>query len=202
MTAPGWLEWTLAALMVAVALFHVGRLPVWHRQRQARRLLCDVEVSHALTGTVMALMLAGSMAPVDGARLALVFAVPTWWFLSRAVHEYLVAGPGQRAGALAGQVIASAGMVYMLVMMQRTGHVSAAGAMPMHAGAIDSVGSAAAVRGMLIAGTVATAVWATRSTRLPWPDAVTRGGAMRRSALTVGCQVAMNATTVYMLISL
>ncbi|QMU77866.1 DUF5134 domain-containing protein [Streptacidiphilus sp. PB12-B1b] len=83
--AAGWLIGTVAAAMLATALYCAGRLVaarLWRRP-SAR----DVDVGHALMGVAMAGMLVPGLDPLAAPLWAAVFAAATAWFALRAAAE-------------------------------------------------------------------------------------------------------------------
>lgn len=111
MSALSSLRWAFAAAIIAVALYHLVRLL---RCRALRRpVRHDVELTHAAIGIAMTLMLFGALASKEGRPLALLFAVPTVWFIARAIHGYVMDGAGTLGTSVA-QVIGCAAMVYLL----------------------------------------------------------------------------------------
>jgi Domain of unknown function (DUF5134) len=185
-----WLRWALAAAMIAVVVYHLARLAESRLGRHPARF--DVELTHAAMGVVMTVMLVGSLAASDGRRLAMLFAAPLVWFIWRGMHSYVMDGP-RAVGMPARQVIGCAAMVYMLIAL--TGASSAATAvsgmsMPATASPVPSP----LLAGLLAVATLGVAGWTVMRARTT--------GASVRPALTVGCQLAMNATTVYMLVAM
>jgi hypothetical protein len=116
MSSTGWLLWTLTAVMVVVALYHVGRVAGTVLRRpggvRSRREL-DVDLTHATMGVAMALMLVGDLGAGMDERLAVAFVVPATWFVWRAVHDYVMDGP-RAVGHHARQAAGCVAMVYML----------------------------------------------------------------------------------------
>jgi hypothetical protein len=185
MSAPGWLRWAFATAMVAVAVYHLARLV--GSRRPSRRAPADVELTHSAMGVVMTVMLVGTLAPSDSRRLALMFAVPALWFLWRGLRSYVLDG-ARATGAPARQVLGCAAMVYMLVALAGSGPAMAG--MPRSAVRVPS----AALGAALVIATLAVAAWT-----------VLRARAVRCAetpALNTGCQLAMNVTTVYMLMAM
>jgi Domain of unknown function (DUF5134) len=78
---PAWIPYSLAAVMVAVSLYCVGRLifaRLWGRLNHT-----DVNVSHILMGAAMAGALVPSHNPVSRGVGEVVFGVLGAWFLAR-----------------------------------------------------------------------------------------------------------------------
>jgi hypothetical protein len=203
-TAP---RWSFAVIMTAIALYHLARLARsrWHR----RRCDADVELTHAAMGLTMAVMAAGNLSVGTSGRLAAVFAVPTLWFGVRTVHSYVMSGP-QAMGRHFRQCVGCAAMLFMLAGSATTAgaaalaHTGRANA-PMPDMAMASTGASAAHR--LIAGTLAAAILAVTLGTLaanrrtgPRPPATEPGG-VATPTLAAGCQFAMNAAAVCMLVN-
>jgi hypothetical protein len=182
-----WLRWAFAAAMIGVALFHVIRM-IAPRARQ-RPDSMDAEITHAAMGVVMTVMLLGVLAPAEGRRLAVLFAIPLVWFVWRGLHSYVMDGP-QAVGTPTRHVVGCAAMVYMLVAVSGP---RAASSMPGMSMASTSPSSPVAAGALLVA-TVGVALWTVAR-----PRAV---GLPAQPALAAGCQLAMNAATVYMLLAL
>jgi hypothetical protein len=175
-----WLRWLCAAAMIGVVLFHVVRLV----SARARGVRPDAELAHAAMGAVMAVMLVGVLGPSDGRLLAVGFAASLVWFVWRGLHSFVMDG-ARAVGAPVRLVVGCAAMVYMLVVLSLAG--------PSMPGMTMPVGSPALVVTLLVA-TLGVAAWT-----LIRPVAL---GLPRSPALAAGCQLAMNAATVYMLVAL
>ena len=81
MTNPGWLNDFFAGLMLAVALYSVGRLVAaraWSRPTHR-----DVDVAHVLMGTAMAGMLVSDLNPIPNGLWEVVFSSLAAWFVWR-----------------------------------------------------------------------------------------------------------------------
>jgi uncharacterized protein DUF5134 len=180
-----WLRWLFAAAMIGVALFHVVRLAASRDRHRPDGV--DVELTHAAMGVVMTVMLIGVLAPSDSRRLALVFLAPLLWFVWRGLHSFVMHG-ARAVGPPVRHVVGCAAMVYMLVVLSTAGP-----AMPGMSMAAPSSASPL-VAGSLLIATVAVAGWT-----LARPRVV---GLPAAPALAAGCQLAMNAATVYMLVAM
>lgn len=206
-----WLSWTFAAVMIATVLYHVSRLMVadaGHRE-------LDVDVTHAAMGIGMAGMLLGRLTAGESYWWALGFAVPTAWFATRITWTAL--GQGARfVGDHVRQLLTSAAMVFMLgavaatagtatvavaavsdmpgmTMPATTGGTSTSMSMP-HLAAGSRL--ADLLLSLAIVGVAAwTLVIVVRRLRARRRD----GGAIT-PAVGASCQLAMNVTTVYMLV--
>jgi Domain of unknown function (DUF5134) len=80
-TNPIWLNDFFAAVMLAVALYSVGRLVaarVWSRPTHR-----DVDVAHVLMGTAMAGMLVSDLNPIPSGPWEIVFSCLAAWFVWR-----------------------------------------------------------------------------------------------------------------------
>jgi hypothetical protein len=83
-SGPEWLDRSLAALMVLVAAYSVGRIVA--ARRWARPTHVDVDLAHVLMGTAMAGMLASSLNPLPAGVWEIVFAGLGAWFVYRCVR--------------------------------------------------------------------------------------------------------------------
>jgi hypothetical protein len=200
MSAPAWLRWALAGVMLAVAGYHLVRL-VLLRSRW------DVELGHAAMGAAMVMMLVATPSGPRNRDLALVFAAAAAWFGGRSAWRYVLDGP-RGVGLLVAPMVGSAAMAYMLAgpshMSSMTG-MSTPSAVPALLGPVLIVavaGSAAtALRRSasvpdLGLGPAAAQLAAGRAAGRPRPDPA------RHRALAVGCGLAVNLTTVYMLVTM
>ena len=206
MPAPGWLRWVLVAAMVAVAVYHLSRLAAARWRRVRPRDACihvDVELTHAAMGSAMAVMVLGTLALTPLRGIGLVFVASTLWFASRAVRSYATDGPGS-ADIPVRQVIGSAAMAYMLLVLAApsahssvTGHMTGAMsgmAMSSGSGSVLATLSSPASRLVIIGATIAVAGWTILRMRARATDA--------GPTLSVGCQLAVSMTTVYMLVAM
>jgi hypothetical protein len=208
-SADGWLRWTLAAAMIAVVCYHLARLAGARvRERPIHR---DVELGHAGMGVVMTAMLVGSLSVSLSRGLALVFVVSMLWFASRSIRKYVLAGP-RGFVRLLGPAVGCAAMVYMLAALAGVGRSSAmAGtsmaamhkmsmpgmSAPGHSSPLAMLASPV-MAGALVLATVALAAWTV--SRRPLRAEFGRDSAA--SALGIGCGLAVNVTTVYMLVAI
>jgi hypothetical protein len=206
MPAPGWLRWTLAVAMIAVALYHLSRLAKSRWQpsgRHGAHTHVDVELTHAAMGSVMTLMVLDALSPDDLRGLGLIFLAPTLWFVSRAVYSYVMHGP-RGVDVAARQMIGCAAMAYMLLVLAApsarpgvTGTVTGAmSAMPMSGASTSALGtlSSPAFRVFVVGATVGMCGWTIARIRAPSADA--------GPALGLGCQLAVSVTTIYMLLAM
>jgi hypothetical protein len=117
----------LAALMLAVAVYCIGRLVLSFGSRRTTERESDV--IHSVMGVSMAGMLTPALAAVPTGLWVLVFCASTLWFGWRLVGE---ADREEIGGHALGQhlphLLMSAAMVYMLVVVEWTG--SMGGSMP------------------------------------------------------------------------
>jgi Domain of unknown function (DUF5134) len=184
-----WLRWSLAALMIAITCYHLVRLAAERRDE------ADVDLTHAAMGVAMALMLVGALTSGASRVWALAFVAPTLWFVGRSLVGYIRLGLGLGLAAVGGPVRQTVVSASMLVMLLVGGAPAArAGtspmAMPGMSGAHVTGGNVLVLA--LAAGVAAVAI-STASRLRP------RTGS---SLVNPGCQLAMNVTTVYMLLLL
>ena len=186
MSAPDWLRWTLAAVMIAVAGYHLARFVLVRRQ-------VDVELAHAAMAAAMVPMLLSASSHHHRGGLALVFVVAAAWFGARAVRRYVLYGPSG-VGLLAAPMVGFGAMAYLLADPSRTASMSGmSGSSPAPA-LLGSV-LVIAVAG-LATSSVRDAAFAGGAARAPSPEVV--GG----PALALGCGLAVNLTTVFMLVAM
>jgi hypothetical protein len=123
---------TLAAGMLSVAVYCVGRLVYSFRTRRATER--DADAVHAVMGVSMAGMLAPTLAAVPTGIWLFVFSASTLWFGWRAVYG---ADRAAQAGDALGQhvphLLMSAAMVYMLIVAEWGGSMSGSGMAAMSA---------------------------------------------------------------------
>jgi hypothetical protein len=188
--APRWLA---VVAMVGVVLFHALRLV----RAGARRRHADVadELTHTAMGLVMVVMLAGALSPADSRRLAVVFLAPLAWFAWRVLHSYVMDGAAG-VGGPARQTVGCAAMVYALIVLSSAGASAAMPGMAMSAPAMSApaVPAASLLTIALVAASVAVA-----AVTVVRPRVV---GLPTTPALAAGCQVAMSASMVYMLVAM
>jgi hypothetical protein len=202
MSAPGWLRWALATAMIAVALYHSSRLVASGRrapQHEAHAEV-DIELTHAAMGVAMTLMVLDALAPAYFLTLGWLFVVPTFWFVSRALHTYGANGL-RSADVAARQVIGCTAMVYMLVVLAAPSSRPAVartvtGAMSGMSMSGPSALSAfvSPIRVIVVVATVVLCGWTIARMRGRAADA--------GPALGLGCQLAVNVTTIYMLLAM
>ena len=186
MSGPTWLSRALAALMVAVALYHAARLVV-PRMRPSRR---DVDLTHLAMGVVMALMLIASLSSRWMLGWALAFAVPAVWFTWQSMYVYVFDGV-RGVWAHLPHALACATMVYLLVP------VPGAGAASMPGMSVPSRATVFAVPLLIVmCGVVALNVAALNAEQARRQTAARR----RNPGLADGCRLAMSSTMVYMLV--
>ena len=182
MPGPTWLTRTLAAVMIAVALYHAARI-VPSRLR-ARPLRYDVDLTHLGMGVVMALMLVAALSPSWSAAGALAFAVPALWFAWRSMRRYVF--DGARAAATdVPHALTCAAMFYMLASGAAPRPAMAGMRMPVTSdSSVIAVPFAVLMLGVVIGNA-----------------ALLRQFAASRPApvLAHGCQLATSSTMVYML---
>ncbi len=81
MSNPSWLNDIFAGVMVAVAVYGVGRLVA--ARRWSRPTHQDVDVAHVLMGTAMAGMLVSDLNPIPSGVWETVFSVLSVWWIWR-----------------------------------------------------------------------------------------------------------------------
>ncbi len=202
MAAPDWVRRILAVAMIGVAMYHLSRLAIFRRSGLDPKptvVQVDVELTHVAMGSAMALMVSDTLAPDDLRGLVLVFVVPMFWFLLRTVRGYVRGGP-KLADIAARQVIACAAMAYMLLAVagtpMRPGFGAGMNGMSMGTSVSPALSafSSPILRLVVIVAIAGLCAWTVARHRAHAPSA--------GPAMGVGCQLAVNATTIFMLIAL
>jgi hypothetical protein len=201
MPSVGWVPLGLTGLLAAVTGYHLYHLsPFAGRGGHQRRI--DVDLSHALMGGLMVWMLRRDLPGGAGPWLVAGLAGTTAWFVVAGVRRYVLDGPGE-VGREAVQVAVFAAMTYLAALAAGLslpsadvsgGLVPPTSSMP---GMVMPAGGSAQrlLAGLLLAAVLLAAAWTVRTgarrTRADRPDRV-----------ATGCQLAMDAATVYMLLAL
>jgi hypothetical protein len=199
MSGASWLRWSLAALMAAIALYHVVRLLAAHRRRQYGE--ADVDLTHAAMGSAMAMMLVGALTLRTGHFWALGFTATASWFTLRTLLAYVRGGAGAVPHPLR-QTVLSGAMLLMLFAATTPG-AATSGATQMRGMAMSGGGAGASYRGLvfLVAAVVAVvAIGTAAGLGGPRYRVVATSEGTLAPRMTAACQLAMNATTVYMLL--
>lgn len=201
MTAPSWLVDSLAALMLATALYCIGHLiGSWVHGRDAQPV---VDLMHIAMGLAMAGMLVAAFDHRANFGWGLGFAGWAAWFAGRGLRAFLRPHVRNRGRQHGQHVLACAAMVYMFAGSSAP-VAEAAASMPamQHGtnGVAASQPSMAALgltvvllccAGANIAGLVACGPGpATRAPRMP----------MLAPRLAISCSVAMSMTMSYLLL--
>jgi hypothetical protein len=200
--APAWIADGLAITMLTVSAYCASRVIV--ARRLHRRTNYSVDAVHTVMGIAMAGMLTSRLA--SPSIWVVVFAVATGWFGVRAV----AGATGLRASSVAvgshvRHLITSGAMVYMLLATP----AAAAASTPNTTTALATMGSNGQVRfptlalllGFFMIGY--TVMVADRLSRTPSTCEETSSAVAVLAPRTVACcQVAMNVTMGYMLVTL
>jgi hypothetical protein len=198
-SGPTWLSRILAAVMIAVALYHGARLVV--PRMRSRSGQHDVDLAHLGMSVAMALMLLAALSSRWSVSWSLAFAGATVWFTWQSMRVFVFDGV-RAVGAHLPHALACAAMIYMLLVLGGGGTAAGAG---------EGAGTgASAMPGM-----------AMTANPVPWsllavPLLVVMGGVvvlnvaqLRHTAtsrhsgapvLAGGCRVAMTGTMIYMLV--
>jgi hypothetical protein len=200
MTAPGWLADGLAIAMLTVAFYCASRLVVARLTR--RRTHYSVDAVHTAMGVAMAGMLTARLASTT--VWAMVFVLAAGWFGLRAVGGLRTTRARSAAvGSHLRHLVTSAAMVYMLVASPSAAMASTPGAAataPMGASPAVRFPTLALLFGVFMIG-YTVMVTDRLSRHAPDPDG--GSGEAILAPRTVGCcQVAMNITMGYMLVTL
>jgi hypothetical protein len=125
---PTWLDDALAAVMVAIAVYEIGRLSV--AVATGRPSERDVDAFHLAMGMSMAAMLTGHLSPFAAEAWAVLFGGVAVWFACRV--PWSVAAPTNASSSLGhrlSHVVSSGAMVFMLLAMAPSSNGAAMGAM-------------------------------------------------------------------------
>jgi hypothetical protein len=220
-SGPDWLSWPLAGLMIICALYHGGRLATAGRHEGV--VSYDIDLAHLVMGTAMAAMLVVTFGAHVATAWAVLVGIPTLWFILRAGRS-LVAGDLTAATVPGQQVLMCASMLFMLVVagsFASTPSSTATGGMDMPGMTADGqvshimIGSRWLVAvTSLVCVSLLVIVAAQHARRLReatasgrmWPLPARAGRPQRRAellhapALSLGTQLAMSATMIYLLI--
>jgi hypothetical protein len=132
------------------------------------------------------------LAPADLRGLGIIFVVPMLWFVARTVRSYQAGGP-RSADVVAQQVIACGAMAYMLLALAGpSARPTAGNAMVGMSMSGSPTASSPVLRLVVIAAIAGLCGWTIVRLRVRSMEA--------GPAMGVGCQLAVNATTIYMLI--
>lgn len=118
MAGPAWLAATLAAVMIATAIYCAGRLAaarLWRRSTEV-----EADSVHVVMGVAMAGMLLPGLSPLPATAWEAVFAVAAVWFACQAVRSRIrqhAAGSRWRCSHPVPHLVESVAMVYMLAVL-------------------------------------------------------------------------------------
>lgn len=193
MTGPAWLSEALAAVMIAVALYHAARLARLRR----RSTHPDIDLTHLAMGVAMALMLVATLSARSSLGWALAFAVPTVWFTWRSMQTFVFDGARALTRHLPHALVCGA-MVYVLLVLSGAG-AAGADSTTMPGMDMGSSGPSSATQWSFLAIPlliVMCGVAALNATQLRRATAAGH----HIPAATNGCQLAMSTTMIYMLV--
>ena len=221
MLGPIWLTWAFAGLMAISALCHGGRLVV--AREHGRTHGYDLDLTHLVTSCTMAAMLIITLGVHLATAFAVVVGVPTLWFLLRALGA--LTSNGTRAFLQQGQqVLMGAAMLFMLIVAGRSAAASTGvntdgmemPGMAMGGHVSHDLGgstSSVAVTSLVLVGVLclvaarhARQLRVAVSTQRAWPTRAgldlrqRAGGLLLAPVLSLGCQLAMSGTMIYMLV--
>ena len=227
MSGPIWLNGPFAALMIILALCHTGRLVT--ARRRGRTNGYDVDLTHLVICTAMAAMLVTTFGAHLATAWSIVIGVPTLWFILRALRT-LPSGDARALMQPVQQLLMCAAMLFMLTAASRSssaprwmgtdGMARPGMAMDGHLShdLVASI-SSTAVASLVLAGLLGlVAVGHTRQLRvavasqLAWPlpgkwpipskldSRQLVGGLLLAPGLSLGSQLAMSGTMIYMLV--
>jgi Domain of unknown function (DUF5134) len=200
--APALLTDSLAIAMLSVAAYCASRLIL--ARLTHRRTNYAVDAVHTAMGVAMAGMLTARLA--SPTPWVVVFAVAAGWFGVRAVRGLVgVRSRSIAVGSHVRHLVTSATMVYMLVALP-----TVAAASTPTAGSVNPMGTAGGVRFptlALLLGVLMVGYAVTVTDRISRPSTTTASETATAATIlaprTVACcQVAMNITMGYMLVTL
>jgi Domain of unknown function (DUF5134) len=202
MSGAPWLRWSLATVMIAIALYHGVRLVAAHRR--GRHSEADVDLTHAAMGSAMAMMLFGALSLRTSHFWAMAFTAPALWFVLRALLTYVRRG-AQAMGHPLRQAVLSVAMLFMLLAAGTPVTAGSAWASmqgmtmtPGRLGASTPVDPAPTL--LLVAAVAAVAIWTAAALRRRGDRTGCAADVAIAPRMTAGCQLAMNVTTIYMLL--
>ena len=193
MSGPAWLSEALAAVMIAVALFHAARLArLRHRSTHP-----DIDLTHLAMGVAMALMLVATLSTRSSLGWALAFA--TW----RSMQTFVFDGARALTRHLP-HALACGAMVYVLLVLSSAGPASADStampAMQMAPGAMPGLnGSSGTAQWSFLAVPLVIVMCGVAALNAAQLRRATASG-HHIPAVTNGCQLAMSTTMIYMLV--
>jgi hypothetical protein len=123
MSVPAWLADVIAGMMLAYAVYCVGRLVAGGLLH--RRVERDVDVTHLVMAVAMAGMLIAALDPFDAVVWEVAFGVSTAWFGWRTVRA--LRRPATMDWHLPAHLMASGAMLYMFLAVRSS---TAGAAMP------------------------------------------------------------------------
>lgn len=228
MVGPIWLSWLLASLMLLSALYHAGRLVTAGQRGRGLGLGLgpthgpdhgyDDDLAHLVMSTAMAAMLVISFSAHIAMAWGVVIGVPLVWFILRAGRvltsgdRSMTSGGARAAIQPMQQVPMFAAMLFMLVVVG-----SSASAAPALSAASRVVTDGTATAGMAMAGMtmggqvspdLGGSTWSVAMTALALVGvlclvAVRHARQLRAAVATqrisLGCQLAMSGTMIYLL---
>jgi hypothetical protein len=223
MSGPNWLSWPLAGLMVISALYHAVRLLA--AGRRGRTNGYDVDLAHLVMCAAMAAMLVMTVDATFATACAVALGVPTVWFVHRALGALLSDGTRGMIWPVQ-QLLMCAAMLFMLVVpggavsaptSMATAGMNMPGMTVQGQVSHEMVGSTSLVAltslifvGLLavVAAQHARRLRAAATAHVAWPlyagldGPRNPGGLLLAPGLSLGSQVAMSGTMIYMLILL
>jgi hypothetical protein len=223
MSGPSWLSWPLAGLMVISAMYHGVRLLT--AGQRGRTNGYDVDLAHLVMCAAMAAMLVMTVGATLATAWAVVLGVPTAWFIHRALNALASDGARAMIGPVQ-QLLMCAAMLFMLVVSGRAASAPTSmvtGGMYMPGMTIEGqvshgvVGSTSlvAVTSLMFVGLLAVVaaqharrLRAAARSRVVWPlyagldGPQNPRGLLLAPGLSLGSQLAMSGTMIYMLILL
>jgi Domain of unknown function (DUF5134) len=158
MTAPSWLAWAFAAIMILTVGYSAGRLAFSRLRGRVSEL--DVDALHTVMGVAMAGMLVPWLHLLPGSMWAAVFGIGAAWFGWHALRTRSQASPRlSRCRYPVPHLVECAAMIYMLLPGHRPPPGGPGMAMPgMSAGSQQGFPALAVILALFMLGYI---VWTT-----------------------------------------
>ena len=228
MVGPIWLSWLLASLMLFSALYHAGRVVAAGQRGRGLGFGLgpthgphhgyDDDLAHLVMSTAMAAMLVISFSAHIAMAWGVVIGVPLVWFILRAGRVLTSRGRSMTSGAARAaiqpmqQVPMFAAMLFMLVVAGSSASAAPAASAASRVVTDGTATAGMAMPGMTMGGQVSPdlggSTWSVAVTALVLVGvlclvAVRHARQLRAAVATqrisLGCQLAMSGTMIYLL---
>ena len=228
MVGPIWLSWLLASLMLFSALYHAGRVVAAGQRGRGLGFGLgpthgphhgyDDDLAHLVMSTAMAAMLVISFSAHIAMAWGVVIGVPLVWFILRACRVLTSGGRSMTSGGARAviqpmqQVPMFAAMLFMLVVVGSSASAAPAASAASRVVTDGTATAGMAMPGMTMGGQVSPdlggSTWSVAVTSLVLVGvlclvAVRHARQLRAAVATqrisLGCQLAMSGTMIYLL---